>query len=106
MLDQDLVLHLDFIQRLQETYHLKPIFIHIDPPETFILNKLRNYTGDRWLTNDQEKMVENYFSRKELHVDIENKIQFDYVIDTSLNSLQSEIERMAKDIIATSPTSV
>lgn len=98
ILDQDLAGQLDLVKEITETYKLKTYFLHVNPPEEFILNKLRNYTGEKWLTDDQEKMVENYFSRKELHKDIEKKIKFDYVIDTSQPNLDKKIAEIAQTI--------
>jgi predicted kinase len=97
-LDQDLASQLEFVERIKAKYKLETIFIHVNPPEDFIIQKLRTYKGEQWLTTDQEKMVENYFNRKEAHKDIEKKIQFDYTMDTSLGSLDETIEKMALDI--------
>jgi predicted kinase len=98
ILDQDLAGQLDLVKEITETYKLKTYFLHVNPPEEFILNKLRNYTGEKWLTDDQEKMVENYFSRKELHKDIEKKIKFDCTIDTSQPNLNKKIAEIAQTI--------
>lgn len=97
-LDQDLASQLEFVNAITEKYSLYAIFIHINPPEEFILNKLRNYAGEQWLTTDQEKMVANYLERKDTHKDIAEKINFDYTIDTSKPDLASTIETMAADI--------
>lgn len=97
-LDQDLASQLEFVKTIKDKYHLQTIFLHINPPEEFIIRKLRNWKGDKWLTDDQEKMVENYFARKEAHKDIQDKIKFDYVVDTSLLNLEERIQEIGLDI--------
>jgi len=77
-----------FILQAERQMHLKVIWLHIAPPETFILHKLRNFKGG-WMVDDNEKMVETYFARKPLHEHLD--MQFLFVFDTSRADLGRQI---------------
>jgi hypothetical protein len=64
------------------------VWIHINPPENFILNKLNNY-NHTWLFKDADEAVATYYRRKPLHQDL--KLEFAYVFDTSKPDIQSQI---------------
>jgi len=69
-------------------------WIHINPPERFILDKLGSLKPN-WL-GTAEEMVENYNQRKPFHENLD--FDFTYVFDTSKDNLDKQIEE-AKDII-------
>lgn len=71
------------------------IWIRINPPEEFILNKLRNYKHT-WLFKDAEDAIRNYKARKPLH----KKLQFDftYTFDTARPDPGNQIEEAVKII--------
>ncbi|MBP9822386.1 MAG: AAA family ATPase [Candidatus Pacebacteria bacterium] len=65
------------------------IWIHINPPEEFILNKLRNYKHT-WLFKDADEAIGNYEFRKPLHQNLD--FNFTYTFDTSKSNLSDQIE--------------
>ena len=77
------------IAEVARTYHLQVIWIHIDPPEEFILNKLSHLTPN-WL-GTAEQMVKNYHARKPLHEHLDH-LRFTYTFDTSRADLPQQIE--------------
>jgi predicted kinase len=85
VMDSDCITKVDLIKQVSKEYNLKIFWIHIIAPEDFIINKIRSYKGDKWMTDDQEKVVENYYERKKLHGELLPKLDilFDMEIDTS-----------------------
>lgn len=80
----------EFIDRVPQTYpDLKVVWLHIDPPESFILDKLRNYRHT-WLFADADEAVANYFRRKPLHAHLD--MPFLYTFDTSRSDLDRQID--------------
>ncbi len=78
------------IEMAQNTYGAVPIWIHINPPEEFILNKLRSYKHT-WLFKDADDAIANYMRRKPLHEHLEG-IPFLYTFDTSRSDLPAQID--------------
>lgn len=68
---------------------LKVIWIYINPPEDFILHKLRNFKHT-WLFRDGEQAVENYLTKKSQPRDLEH--DFIYTFDTSQPNLLEQIK--------------
>ncbi len=81
------------IDNAEQEFGAIPVWIHINPPEEFILNKLRTYKHT-WLFKDADEAVANYKRRKNLHEDLEG-IPFIYTFDTSQNNLESQIAEAA-----------
>ncbi|KKT81208.1 MAG: hypothetical protein A2838_00870 [Candidatus Zambryskibacteria bacterium RIFCSPHIGHO2_01_FULL_46_25] len=75
-------------------YGLKIVWIHINPPEEFILNKLSNLKPN-WL-GTAEQMIENYYQRKPLHENL--NFPFVYTFDTSKADLSRQIDEATKII--------
>ncbi len=71
------------------------IWIHINPPEEFILNKLRHYPHS-WLFKDAEAAIRNYEARKPLHQDLQ--LDFAYTFDPSRPDLDAQIDEAAEII--------
>ncbi|HRY52858.1 MAG TPA: AAA family ATPase [Candidatus Portnoybacteria bacterium] len=94
-IDADCVNKKDNIEKLAKEAGAKIIWLHINPPEEFIINKLRNFKNG-WLVEDNEEMVRNYFERKSLHQKLD--FPFLYVFDTSKNNLKEQIKE-AEDLI-------
>lgn len=71
----------------QAKFDLKLVWIHINPPEEFIINKLSQLTPN-WL-GTAEQMVANYHLRKPLH----EKLDFDFTFtfDTSRPDLPQQL---------------
>ena len=82
------------MNELQTKYGLQLVWIHINPPEEFILNKLRNLKPN-WL-GTAEQMVENYYQRKPLHQNLH--FPFTYTFDPSRENLSQQIDEAAEII--------
>jgi predicted kinase len=90
-IDADCVNKKDDIEKLAKKVGAKIIWLHINPPEEFIINKLRNFKNG-WLVEDNEEMIRNYFERKPLHQKLD--FSFLYVFDTSKNNLKEQIKEV------------
>lgn len=77
------------ISERQKDFNLKVIWVHINPPESFIINKLTNYKHT-WLFKNGEEAVNNYLERKSLHENL--PMSFIYTFDTSMSNLDMQIE--------------
>lgn len=87
-IDSDCASKIEQIQKVAIGNGLQIVWIHINPPEEFIVNKLSNLTPN-WLGTADE-MVENYYERKPLHKDID--LDFTVVFDTSASDIQEQID--------------
>jgi len=86
------------IKKIESEYALKIVWIHINPPEEFIINKLRNFKHS-WLFDSGEEAVSGYHEYKNKYGDGTNlKINFVYTFDTSKSDIQQQIKE-AKEII-------
>lgn len=83
----------NIMNNLSKKYNLKLVWIHINPPEEFILNKLKTHQGG-WMGN--EALIQNYFDRKPLHQNL--NLPFVYTLDTSKSTLPDQIKK-AEEII-------
>jgi len=79
----------------QTKYSALPVWVHIAPPEKFILDKLRNFKHT-WLFKDAEEAVANYEQRKPLHSNLD--INFIYTFDTSRDDVALQIQEAAERI--------
>lgn len=68
----------------------KIFWIHVNPPEEFILEKLRTYKHT-WLFRDAEHAISRYFWHKEHAPHAE--LPFFYTFDTSRSNLSEQAER-------------
>lgn len=75
--------------------HIPILYIHINPPEDFIIHKLRTFKHT-WLFSDADHAVKNYFARKPVHAHL--GMPFVYSFDTSKDNIASQVEEAA-DII-------
>ena len=83
----------DYIKNLNKEVKLIDIWIHIKPPEEFIINKLKNYKHT-WLFKDSTEAIDNYKRRKPLHKEFASKIDYFYKFDTSKKEiLNKEINK-------------
>lgn len=89
------------IQEIVDTYAIPAVWIHIHPPEEFIINKLRKY-NHTWLYEDADQAIENYYARKSLHEHLD--IPFSYTFDTSKNNLTTQISECVEIIEKTITT--
>ena len=79
---------------LVQEYGLKLVWIHINPPEKFIVEKLSNLKPN-WL-GTAEEMLQNYYQRKPLHEHLD--LPFVYTFDTSRADLPQQLDEAAKII--------
>jgi shikimate kinase len=87
------------IKELEKEYSLKAVWVHINPPEEFIVNKLKNFDHS-WLFNNGEEAVQGYFKYKEKYGDGTNLgIDFSYTFDTSKPDLEQQIEGACEIIL-------
>jgi len=84
----------ELLEIAENVFGLELVWIHINPPESFILNKLRNLTPN-WMST-ADKMVENYYQRKPLHEHLD--FPFVYTFDTSKQNLPDQINEAAEII--------
>lgn len=85
------------LEELVRKLNAKVVYIHINPPEEFILNKLRNFKHT-WLYRDGEQAIKNYYERKSLHENLH--LPYTFTFDTSADNLEEQINK-AVDIIKT-----
>jgi len=84
----------EHIKEAEERSGAKALWIHINPPEAFILRKLKHLTPN-WL-GTAEAMIENYYRRKPLHELLD--LPFLYTFDTSRGDLDRQIEEAVSTI--------
>ncbi len=73
---------------LEKEFDIQVIWIHVNPPEEFILEKLRTYPHT-WLFKDADQAIENYYRKKPAHEKL--NMPFTYVFDTSRDDLEKQI---------------
>lgn len=83
------------VEEIIRKFNLRKIWIHVNPLEEFIINKLKNFKHT-WLFKDANRAIENYKARKPLHENL--NFDFSYIFDTSKNNLSEQIDE-AIDII-------
>ena len=84
----------EMISALAKRMGIKVFWIHINPPEDFILNKLRTY-NHTWLFKNGKEAIENYYRQKQKRA--EENIHFDFTVtlDTSKPDLADQIKNTA-----------
>jgi len=84
----------EMILKLTERVKAKVFWLHVNPPEDFILNKLRTY-NHTWLFKNDEDAIENYYHQKQKR--LEEKTHFDFLasMDTSRSDLANQIKHTA-----------
>ncbi len=78
------------IEKLAKEVGAKIIWIHINSPESYIINKLRKFKHT-WLFKDSNDAIQNYFARKPLHKNL--NFPFIYTFDTSHRDLKKQINK-------------
>lgn len=84
----------DMILKLAEKMGAKVFWIHINPPEDFILNKLRMHNHSLLFKNGEEA-VENYYLQKQKRMEENTRFNFLTSIDTSKPDLADQIKHVA-----------
>lgn len=83
------------IEKMCREFNISAIWIHINPPEDFILRKLRNFKHS-WLFKDADQAIENYQARKPIHEKLD--LPFLCTIDTSREDLSKQREECVQKI--------
>lgn len=78
----------EIVRKAAQEYSYKVFYIHINPPEEFILNKLKNFQHT-WLFKDADDAIQHYYRRKPMHENLD--IDFIYTFDTSKANLERQI---------------
>lgn len=82
---------LEFNKKTEEAFpQVRQLFIRINPPEEFIINKLKNY-NHTWLFKDADHAIERFNFHKAKFT-LPN-LPFVYTFDTSRNDLPEQIEQ-------------
>jgi hypothetical protein len=90
--------------KTKELYpEVRQIFIHIDPPETFILGHLGNRPQKSWLFESGEHAIERYFENKARFTLPD--LPFVYTFDPSQKDFPLQLEQGIKAINKTLDTS-
>ncbi|MEK7615186.1 MAG: AAA family ATPase [Patescibacteria group bacterium] len=82
---------IETIEKMAAEHGYKVRFIHINPPEAFILNKLKNFRHT-WLFKNADDALQSYYRRKPLHENL--NLDFVYTFDTSKSDLPNQIEEV------------
>lgn len=93
-LDADCILYKNKIDEVLLKHNYKAIWIHINPPENFIIKKLKNISylntnHPKVFNNNPQKALECYFMRKKLHKNLSSN--FFHKFDTSTDDLNIQI---------------
>ncbi len=84
------------IEKITIEYGLEPVWIHINPPEEFIIKKLNTFNHS-WLFENGDGAVKAYQAYKTQYDDsIHPNIPFLYVFDTSKENLPQQINEAEK----------
>lgn len=83
------------IEELSNDLNAPIIWVHINPPEEFIINKLKNFKHT-WLFRDSAQAIGNYFHQKEVMGQDVSKINYLYTIDPSRSDLDKQIEVLSR----------
>ncbi len=85
------------VKDLVKKYGLETIWVHINPPEEFIIHKLQTFKHT-WLVKNGDEAVRAYYEYKKTHDHTHSDILFLYTFDTSKDDLSKQIDEAAKII--------
>ncbi len=83
------------IAKQAQEYGVKTVWVHVNPPESFILANL-DRPKPKWLFESQEAARAKYLERKKLHENLD--IQFAFEFDPSRSDFELQIEQAAAGI--------
>ncbi len=89
------ILAQETINDISVKHSITVFWIHINPPEEFIIQKLTNFKHT-WLFKNADDAVAEYHRRKSLHQNL--ALQFIFTFDTSRNDLEDQIEKCVLEI--------
>ena len=85
----------NYIKEAERKYGLQTIWIHVNPPEEFIVKKLQNFPHT-WLFENGDEAIKAYYEYKKKHDYSQSLIPFLYTFDTSKNDLSQQLEEAEK----------
>jgi len=88
---------IEALHKLSKETSTPLLWIHINPPESFIINKLTNYKHT-WLYANAEQAIENYFKRKALHENLTMPFIFTFDTSKSKEEIDSQISEAVEVI--------
>jgi len=81
------------IQAYKEKYSFQDIWIHINPPEKFIEDKLSKMKYEKsGIFSNKEEALANFYERMPLHKEYVSKIKYLYEFDTSRDDIREQAE--------------
>ncbi len=87
----------DTIKQAAKAIGAEVLWIHINPPEDFIINKLKNF-NHTWLFKDAQDALASYYRRKPLHEKLD--FPFIYTFDTSRTDIPQQLNDAVRAIEA------
>ncbi|OGG48938.1 hypothetical protein A3G63_03395 [Candidatus Kaiserbacteria bacterium RIFCSPLOWO2_12_FULL_52_8] len=89
---------LEYNKKTAEAFpHVQQLFIHINPPDKFVIDKLNKYPHT-WLYKDGSHAVDNFLTNKK-NFTLPN-LSFVYTFDTAKENLPSQLDEAIKTIDA------
>lgn len=82
------------LEKLSLENNIKIIWVHINSPEDYIINKFKNHPPT-WLADNPQIMIDNYHTQKEKRLIKNNKFNFCYIFDASKN-VEKQVENFLK----------
>jgi len=87
------------IEELAKKLDAKIVWVHVDTPEDYVINGFINDAQYRsWLTNDPQKMIDNYHEQKERRAKENTHFDFLCTFDTSSPGLGRQINECCEKI--------
>lgn len=86
------------IEQLKMKPEKRIVWIRVNPPEEFIINKLKNFKHT-WLFDDGDEAVRGFYKYKEKYGDFSDlRLPYAYTFDTSKDDLGEQINEALKII--------
>ncbi len=73
-----------FIDKISLEKNIRVIWVHVKSPEEYIFDKFKKHPPT-WLSDNPQKMIDNYFAQKEKREKEGTKFNFDFTFDASQN---------------------
>lgn len=88
---------IDIIDKLGQDFHVKIMWVNINPPEKFILDKLKNmHYNEGHVFKNADQAISTYFKDKPIHRNL--KMTFIAEIDTSQIDIKDKINKVGNRI--------
>ena len=86
-----------WIRHAERVYDIKVFWLHVNPPENFIVEKLKNFKHT-WLFKNGQEAVQKYFEQKAHRKQEKQLMKFFYTFDPSRADLQLQIATCVQQI--------